>query len=120
MKRWSRAFAALIAIAILLQSAAGGRECVASDHDQATTPMPMAHHEAGHHHASPGHTPLPHTCGPIDGALCFTMSGCIVTGAPTSAVRFFAEAPVTGEPAAALVDAPALRDITPESPPPRA
>jgi hypothetical protein len=82
--------------------------------------MPMAHHQVGHDDASPGHTPPPHPCGPIDSALCFTMSGCIATGAPTGATRFFAAAPVTGGPAAALVDAPALRDITPESPPPRA
>jgi hypothetical protein len=120
MKRWSRAFAALIAIAFLLQGAAGGRKCAASDYEQATAPMPMAPHQAGHHDASPGHSPLPHSCGPIDGAVCFTMSSCIATGAPTSATRFFVAPPVTAGPAAALVDAPALRDITPESPPPRA
>jgi hypothetical protein len=120
MRPRSRVVAALIAIAFLLQHAEGMAGCAGHDHAQVTAAAAMAPHPAGHHSPAPGNTPRPRSCGPIDGAPCLTMSGCAPTGAPAIVTRFFTSAAASAVPTAALVDTPALRDIAPESPPPRA
>jgi hypothetical protein len=119
MMIWSRVLAVCLTLTLLLQTAEGLTGCEARAHPAAAMQDAPQHHHTGPG-KYPGHQPTRHSCGPMDSAQCVSMSSCVAAGVPVASSVAFQPAPLTARPLGALADPPALRDITPESPPPRA
>lgn len=119
MMMWSRLLAAFLTLTLLLQTAEGLTACGTGAHASAALQdAPRHHHDGPGTH--PGSQPTRHSCGPMAGAGCLGMSSCVAPSVPAATGSAFQAAPLSTRPLGAIADPPALRDITPESPPPRA
>jgi hypothetical protein len=118
MKPLSRMLALMLCLLVLAQSAWSDTVCGSSPGGHAGMGMPTHHQMDGH--STPTRAPQQHPCGPMSGALCQVMSGCLDLGAPLVAIRV-ARLPVThASPQAVTPLRVPLRDLAPPLTPPRA
>ncbi len=80
--------------------------------------MPANHQMDGH--SSPSHAPRQHPCGPMSGALCQGMTGCMDVGTPVIAVQISLPVSAAATPDAAISRTIPLNDLSPPLTPPRA
>jgi hypothetical protein len=83
------------------------------------TPIPAAHHGSAQH-GTPTPDGTPHPCPAASLTLCATTGGCLTMGLTPTAPATIVLSGETREPATTVLTPLFPRDITPESPPPRA
>jgi hypothetical protein len=117
MKSLFRAMALLLTLFALTQSARTELACGAASGD-AMSGMPANHHMDGH--SSPTRTPQHHPCGPMSGALCQMMAGCLDFGAPAVAFQVSLPSVASAATESIITRAVPLNDLAPPLTPPRA
>lgn len=120
MNAWSRILATLLTLALLFQTAEGAPRCAECPATNAAVQASHAHQHGSQAATHQGHRPGRHSCAPMDGSECLSMSSCAPVGFPVAGRPAFSAAPKAPAPLSLDADAPALQSLTPESPPPRA
>ncbi len=82
-------------------------------------PIPAAHH-GGAEHGTPAPDAAPHSCPAASLTVCRAIGGCLTLGLAPTAPATTVLAGETRQPATPLLPALFPRNITPDSPPPRA
>jgi len=118
MKPISRILALLLCLLVLAQSARSDTACGATSGVGQTSGMPSSHQMDGHPAPTPG--PQHHPCGPMSGALCQMMTGCMDLGAPPVAVQVVLTHIDRTAPRTVASRIAPLRDLAPPLTPPRA
>jgi hypothetical protein len=118
MKRLIRSLVLLLSIFALTQSARAELACGAASGDATMSGMPS--HDQMDGHSSPTRAPQHHPCGPMSGALCQTMTGCLDFGTPMVALRIEFPPSTHAAPQTALARVVLPRDLAPPLTPPRA
>lgn len=118
MKSISRMLALLLCLLMLAQSARSDTACGATSGVGQASGMPASHRMDGN--PAPTRAPQHHPCGPMGGALCQVMTGCVDLGAPAVAEQVVLPLLAQATPRTLITRAVPLRDLAPPLTPPRA
>lgn len=102
----------------LTQSARSDVACGATAASGTMSGMPANHQMDGH--SSPSRVPHHHPCGPMSGALCQGMTGCMDIGTPVIAFEASLSVARSATPETVIARAVPLNDLAPPLTPPRA
>ncbi len=102
----------------LTQSARSDVACGADAGHGAMHGMPSNQQMDGH--SSPSHAPRHHPCGPMSGALCQGMTGCMDVGTPVIGMQIALPVSASATPETTISRVVPLNDLAPPLTPPRA
>lgn len=102
----------------LTQSARSEVACRTDAGNDTMQGMPVNHQMAGH--SSPSRAPRHHPCGPMSGALCQGMTGCMDVGTPILSMPIALPVAASATPEAPISRFVPLNDLAPPLTPPRA